>query len=58
MSEEPRVIATVVPSTLYRAIVKFVERNSHLNISDFLRDAVREKIEKEAPELLRESVKR
>lgn len=37
---------------LVRAIETYLGHSMYLNKSDFLRDAVREKLEREAPELL------
>jgi len=36
---------------------KYVERDAHLNESDFIRDAIREKIQKEAPDLYKQLFK-
>ncbi len=40
-----------VPQRLKRVMERFVSLDAHTNISDLARDAIREKIVKEAPEL-------
>jgi Arc/MetJ-type ribon-helix-helix transcriptional regulator len=42
-----------VPTTLKELIKKYIECDCHTNISDFARDALREKLAKDAPELYR-----
>ena len=51
--KEVRVTARV-PATLKDLMQKYVEMDTHLNESDFIRDAIREKIQREAPDLYRE----
>jgi len=48
------IIAARVPSTLKELIKRFVIKDTHMNESDFLRDAVREKIKREAPDLYKQ----
>jgi Arc/MetJ-type ribon-helix-helix transcriptional regulator len=38
-------------------IEKHVEQDMHLNLSDFVRDAIREKLQREAPELYKQLFK-
>jgi len=40
-----------VPSTLKELIEKFVSLDCHTNISDFTRDALRQKLQRETPHL-------
>ena len=40
-----------VPSTLKELIEKYVSMGTHTNISDFTRDAIRQKLRKDAPQL-------
>ena len=40
-----------VPSTLKELIQKYVLMDTHTNISDFTRDAIRQKLRKDAPQL-------
>ena len=50
-------ISAKVPVKLKELMIKFVERDAHLNVSDLIRDAVRTKILDEAPELYREHMR-
>jgi len=43
-----------VPRTLKELIQKVVERDTHLNEADFVRDAIREKIQRDAPDLYKQ----
>lgn len=43
-----------IPFTLKTAIKEYVERGAHINFSDFMRDAMREKLNKDAPWILQE----
>lgn len=40
-----------IPVTLKELIAKYIECDCHTNASDFTRDAIREKLAKDAPEL-------
>lgn len=44
-------IGVRVPRTLKVLIQKIVEFDAHLNEADFVRDAIREKIQRDAPHL-------
>lgn len=44
-------ISARIPYTLKKLMQKFVLLDAHINESDFIRDAIREKIQREAPEL-------
>lgn len=46
-------ISVRIPHRLKQLIQAFVSLDAHLNESDLVRDAVREKIQKEAPDLYR-----
>jgi len=46
-------IAVRVPKTLKELIREIVSMDTHLNEADFVRDALREKIQRDAPELYR-----
>jgi len=52
--QQNAVIAARIPQTLKQLVVKFIERDTHINESDFLRDAVREKIQRDAPDLFKQ----
>jgi len=43
-----------VPSTLKELIEKYVSVDCHANISDFTRDALRQKLQRDAPRLYKE----
>jgi Arc/MetJ-type ribon-helix-helix transcriptional regulator len=40
-----------IPVTLRDLVRKYIELDAHMNESDFYRDAAREKIQRDAPEL-------
>lgn len=42
-----------IPKTLRDLIQRYVEADMHTNLSDFTRDALREKIRRDAPEFYR-----
>lgn len=54
MSKETANINIRVTPTLRRIIERYVEIGTYINISDFGRDALREKIRRDAPKLLEE----
>jgi Arc/MetJ-type ribon-helix-helix transcriptional regulator len=54
MKEEPVKISAWIPRTLKQLMSKYVAQDTHLNESDFIRDAIREKIQREAPELFKQ----
>lgn len=49
--EKDVVIGFRAPATLREIVKEFVSLDTHMNESDFYRDAVRQKIQREAPEL-------
>ena len=54
MAQQKKELETLnvrVPATLKGLIAEFVLKDCHTNISDFTRDALRQKLEKDAPEL-------
>jgi len=51
MEKQESVIAARVPKTLKELIAEFIKQDTHMNESDFVRDAVREKIKRDAPQL-------
>ena len=54
MAQQKKELKTLnvrVPATLKELIGEFVLKDCHTNISDFTRDALRQKLEKDAPEL-------
>jgi len=48
------VLAARVPLALKKLVTRFLAIDTHLNESDLLRDAIREKILRDAPELYRQ----
>ncbi|GAH73025.1 unnamed protein product [marine sediment metagenome] len=57
MSKEMVNINVRVTSTLKKIIEKYVDLDTHINVSDFTRDALREKIKRDAPWFLEEILK-
>jgi Arc/MetJ-type ribon-helix-helix transcriptional regulator len=55
--EELEVLSVRVPKSLYKIIIKYLKLDTHATLSDFLRDAIREKIKREAPWLYMEAMK-
>ena len=45
-------VSARVPRTLFKAIEEVLRSKGYATLSDFLRSAIREKIEREAPSLL------
>ena len=46
-----------ITPTLKKIIKKYIEADTHINISDFARDALREKMKREAPWFLEEMLR-
>ena len=42
-----------IPKNLKEIIEEYLKHDLHMNLSDFFRDALREKIQRDAPELYR-----
>ena len=55
--ENDAVITTRIPAKMRDLLDKFIQQDTHLNRSDLVRDAIREKIRKDAPELYAELFK-
>jgi Arc/MetJ-type ribon-helix-helix transcriptional regulator len=51
MAENEVRINARVPRTLKKLMEQFVALDSHMNESDLIRDALREKIQRDAPDL-------
>jgi len=47
-------IGARVPRTLKKLMEQFVSRDTHINESDLIRDALREKIQRDAPDLYKQ----
>jgi len=46
-----------IPTTLKKLLEEHVKHDLHTNISEFTREAIRQKLEREAPDLLKKLVK-
>ena len=57
MNNETKVVATRVTPQLAKLIKEICRRDAHVNPADFIRDAIREKIRRDTPELYRELFK-
>jgi len=55
LKEEKRcvIITFKAPQSLKELIKKYIEQDTYISRSDFLRDAAREKIQRDTPELYR-----
>jgi hypothetical protein len=51
--EKTKVVATRVTKKTAELIAEFCKRDTHVNPADFIRDAIRDKLQREAPELYR-----
>ena len=51
------IITFKAPRSLKELIDKYIDQDTHLSRSDFLRDAAREKIQRDAPDLYHELFK-
>ena len=47
-------ISARIPIPLKKLIERFVSMDTHINESDFIRDAIREKIKRDAPDLYKQ----
>lgn len=54
MGRKTATVSSKIPSNLREAMQKFILKDTHLNESDFIRAAIREKIRREAPQILDE----
>jgi len=52
--EKTRVVATRVTVKTAELIAEFCKWDAHVNPADFIRDAIRDKLQREAPELYRQ----
>jgi len=53
-SGKTKTVATRITVNLARIMEEYCKRDAHVNISDFIRDAIREKLQRDAPELYRQ----
>jgi len=54
MGKQESFVGLRVPLNLKELIVKFIKADTHMNESDFVRDAIRQKIKHDAPHLYAE----
>jgi len=54
MATRTETIGVRITKQSRKLIRKYLERDQHINESDFIRDAIREKIERDAPDLVNE----
>jgi len=54
LSKKTETVSSKIPSNLRMAMQRFIAMDTHLNESDFIRAAIRDKIKKEAPHLIEE----
>jgi Arc/MetJ-type ribon-helix-helix transcriptional regulator len=45
------IIAVRIPRALRQLMEQFIERDAHMGLSELVRDSIREKIRREAPDL-------
>jgi len=55
--KETDVIGVVIPKAMRKILQRHIERDMHLNLSDFVREAIREKLQREAPDLYKQLFK-
>ena len=49
--KELTTICVMLPTTMRELIEQFVSMDTHTNLSEFVRDAIRQKLQKDAPHL-------
>jgi len=47
-------ICVMIPQTMRDLIEQFVSMDTHTNLSEFVRDAIRQKLQKDAPQLYKQ----
>ena len=57
IKEESETVSARIPSNLRKAMQRMIYLDTHLNESDFIRSAIREKIKNEAPHLVNDLLK-
>ena len=46
-----KVVGTRITENLEKVIGEYLKRDAHLNVADFIRDAIREKLKRDTPDL-------
>jgi len=49
--KELTTICVMIPTTMRELIEQFISLDTHTNLSEFVRDAIRQKLQKDAPHL-------
>ena len=57
MSKETVNVNVRITPTLKKIIEKYIDQDTYINMSDFARDAIREKIKRDAPWLIDDMLK-
>ena len=52
-NQKLKVISTRITESLARVIEDYIRRDTHVTQADFVRDAIREKLKRDTPELYR-----
>lgn len=58
MSKETVNVNVRITPTLKKIIEKYIDQDTYINMSDFARDALREKIKRDAPWLIDDMMKK
>jgi Arc/MetJ-type ribon-helix-helix transcriptional regulator len=58
LTEELEVISVKVTKPLFELIKEYIKLDAHVTLSDFVRDAIRDKIKNDAPWLYEKMLKR
>jgi len=54
IKEKPETVSSLIPKNLRNAMQKMIILDTHLNESDWIRAAIREKLQRDAPHILKE----
>lgn len=54
MKRKPQTVSSKIPVNLREAMKIYINRDTHLNESDFIRNAIREKILRDAPWIIKD----
>lgn len=56
MTGENKAVAVRLPTPLRKGMEKYVERDTHINSSEFIRSAIREKLKREGNGILQKII--
>ena len=54
---ENKTVAFRMPLPLYELMMKYVKADTHISDDEFIRQAIREKLQRDAPDLYKEFIK-